>query len=112
MWDQGEANRSSTQAVYQAALEALDTALKADIPEYNGRFVLRRGHIDYFGLVGGTSNGVRLAQDAFAAADPGLRISYNSDDCASWDTDDVHLTIPGQELSGQRAAAAILTLMN
>jgi hypothetical protein len=112
MWDQGEANRSSAQGVYQAALEALDTALKADIPEYNGRFVLRRGHIDYFGLVGGTSNGVRLAQDAFAAADPGLRISYNSDDCASWDTDDVHLTIPGQELSGQRAAAAILTLMN
>jgi hypothetical protein len=111
-WDQGEANRSSTQSVYQTALEALDTALKNDIPEYNGRFVLRRGHLAYFGLVGGTSNGVRLAQDAFAAADPALRVSYNSDDCASWDTDDVHLTIPGQELSGQRAAAAILTMMN
>jgi hypothetical protein len=108
-WDQGEANRSSTQAVYQAALEALNTALLADIPEYEGKFILRRGHSAYFGLVGGSSNGVKLAQDAFAAVSPTTRISYNSDDCASWDTDDVHLTIPGQELSGQRAAAAILS---
>jgi hypothetical protein len=110
--DIGESNRSATQTDFQNALEAMDAALKADIPEYNGKYVLRRGHLAFFGLVGGTSNGVRLAQDAFAAADPALRKCYNSDDCDSWDTDDVHLTIPGQELSGQRAAAAILTLMN
>jgi hypothetical protein len=112
LWDQGEANRSVAQAVYQAALEALNTELGIDFPEFLGKFVLRRGHLAYFGIVGGTSNGVRLAQDAFAATDPTNRVSYDSDGFGSWDTEDVHLTIPGQEDSGQAAASAFLTLID
>jgi len=103
VWDQGETNYGSV--TYQAEMEDLDTALKADIPEYQGKIVLRRIHSDY----AGSGNSLRTQQTGFAAADPTNRKWYDSDAFANWDTGDVHLTIPGQEDNGQAAAAEILS---
>jgi hypothetical protein len=101
-WDQGEANIG--QAGYQTALEALDTQLKVDVPEYKGKFILRRVHTPYV-----LSNDIlRTQQDAFAAAAPAVRKSINSDDCASWDVSNVHIRIQGQEIIGQRVASTMI----
>lgn len=101
-WDQGETNIGSS--TYQSEMEELDTALKADIPEYQGKIVLRRLHSAYAG-----SNIIRTQQTGFAAADPANRKWFDSDAFASWDSLSVHLTIPGQEDSGQAYASEIIT---
>lgn len=109
LWDQGESNRGFDTAVYQQDLEDLDAAMASTFPDYSSIFILRRGHNEYFTDAGFPN--VPIAQDNFAAVSPN-RVAYNSDSFGVWDVDDVHLNIPGQEDSGQAAAAAFLSILN